>query len=189
MTRTIRDYTAADEASWLRCRVLSFLNTPYFDDVRQTKPEIPGLGFELVATDDSGAVLGVMDVTVDDDLATIDTVAVHPDHQHQGHGRALLAEAQARARALGLTTLDAWTRDLPDTLRWYRAMGFSESSHYLHVYANYYTEPGEPDRAIGSRRPGLKPMAAFLHASLDEEQQLRDEFTRIHVCRRFTQPL
>ncbi|MFF1570190.1 GNAT family N-acetyltransferase [Streptomyces sp. NPDC058293] len=117
--------------------------------------------------------------------ATIDTVAVHPDHQHQGHGRALLTEAQARARAPGLNTLDAWTRDLPDTLRWYRAMGFIESDHYLHVYANYYTEPGEPDRAIGSRRQGLKPMAAFLHASLDEEQQLRSEFACVHVCCRF----
>ncbi|MGX1675283.1 GNAT family N-acetyltransferase [Streptomyces sp. NPDC055400] len=93
----------------LRCRVLSFLNTPYFDDVRQTRPEISAPGFELVATDDSGTVLGAMDVTVDSDLATIDTVAVHPDHQHQGHGRALLAEAQTRARALSLNTLDAWT--------------------------------------------------------------------------------
>ncbi|MFB7749985.1 GNAT family N-acetyltransferase [Streptomyces sp. NPDC056121] len=185
MSRIIRDYNPADEASWLRCRVLSFLNTPYFDDVLQTKPEIPGPGFELVAAGDSGTVLGIIDVTVDGGLATIDTVAVHPDHQHQGHGRALLTEAQARARALGLVTLDAWTRDLPDTLRWYRAMGFIESDHYLHVYANYSTEPGEPDRAIGSRRPGLKPMAAFLHARLEEERQLRSEFARIHVCRRF----
>ncbi|MFB8273476.1 GNAT family N-acetyltransferase [Streptomyces sp. NPDC055955] len=54
------------------------------------RPEIPAPGFELVAG-----------------LATIDTVAVHPDHQHQGHGRALLAEAQARARVLGLVALDA----------------------------------------------------------------------------------
>ncbi|MET7790032.1 hypothetical protein ABZS93_26015 [Streptomyces sp900116325] len=49
----------------LRCRVLSFLNTPYFDDVRQTRPEISAPGFELVATDDSGTVLGAMDVTVE----------------------------------------------------------------------------------------------------------------------------
>ncbi|GAA3886190.1 GNAT family N-acetyltransferase [Streptomyces sedi] len=189
MTRVIRDYTPADETSWLRCRVLSFLDTPYFDDVDQTKPQIPPPGFELVATDDSGAVLGAMDVTVDDGLATIDTVAVHPDHQHRGHGRALLAEARARARALGLNALDAWTRDHPDTLRWYRAMGFTESSHYLHVYAHHYTEPGEADRAVRSRLPGLRPMAAFLHADLEEEERLRAEFSRVHVCRRFTLPL
>ncbi|WP_030409992.1 GNAT family N-acetyltransferase [Streptomyces sp. NRRL S-1448] len=185
MSRIIRDYTDADEESWLRCRVLSFLHTPYFDDVRQAKPAIPTPGFELVAIGDSGTVLGIMDVTVDEDLATIDTVAVHPDHQHLGHGRALLTEARSRARALGLATLDAWTRDFPDTLRWYRAMGFTESDHYLHVYANHYTEPGEPARAVGSHRQGLKPMAAFLHADLADEQRLRTEFARIHVCRRF----
>jgi len=32
-----------------------------------------------------------------------------------------------------------WTRDDPDTLSWYRAMGFAESDHYLHVYAHQYT--------------------------------------------------
>lgn len=29
----IRDYRDPDEASWLRCRVLGFLDTSYFDDV------------------------------------------------------------------------------------------------------------------------------------------------------------
>jgi hypothetical protein len=37
------------------------------------------------------------------------------------------------SQKLGMVTLDAWTRDLPGTLRWYRAMGFIESDHYLHV--------------------------------------------------------
>lgn len=29
----VRDYQPADEQGWLRCRVLSFLGTAYFDDV------------------------------------------------------------------------------------------------------------------------------------------------------------
>ena len=78
------------------------------------------------------------------------------------------------------------TRDDPDTLRWYRAMGFAEGEHYLHVYANYYAEAAEPDRAIAERRPGLRPMQAFLHAKLRDEQLLREQFARVHVCRRFT---
>lgn len=86
---------------------------------------------------------------------------------------------------LGVPTLDAWTRDDQDTLRWYRAMGFTESGHYLHVYANYYTDAGEPDRAIGERRTGLRPMMAFLHANLRDEQVMREQFARVHVCRRF----
>lgn len=189
MTYIIREYTAADENSWLRCRVLSFLSTAYFDDVARIKPTIPAPGFELVAVDGHNTVVGAMDVTIEGELATIDTVAVHPDHQRRGIGRALLAEASARARALPVTTLDAWTRDDPDTLRWYRAMGFAESDHYLHVYANFYTNREEPDRAISSPRPGLRPLMLFLHAKLHEEQQMRNEFTRVHVCRRYTKKI
>jgi ribosomal protein S18 acetylase RimI-like enzyme len=128
-------------------------------------------------------------VTVDDALATIDTVAVHPDHQRDGIGRRLLTEAADRARAVRATTLDAWTRDDPDTLSWYRAMGFAESDHYLHVYANFYTDREEPRRAVQHPRAGLDLVMGFLHAKLDEEQTMRNEFARVHVCRRFAQEL
>ncbi|WP_329237937.1 GNAT family N-acetyltransferase [Streptomyces canus] len=185
MNHVIREYRPADETSWLRCRVLSFLESAYFDDVLKTKPETPAPGFGLVAAEERGTVTGIIDVTVEGELATIDTVAVHPDRRHQGIGRALLAEARARVSALGVPTLDAWTRDDQATLRWYRAMGFTESGHYLHVYANYYTDAGEPDRAIGERRTGLRPMMAFLHANLRDEQVMREQFARVHVCRRF----
>ncbi len=116
-----------------------------------------------------GGVVGIMDTTVEDDLATIDTVAVHPDHQRHDLGNRLLSRTRARVRALGLTTLDAWTRDDPDTLAWYRAVGFTESDHYLHVYADCRDDRDEPDRAIGSRRPGLRPMSSFSHAALDQQ--------------------
>lgn len=189
MNYDIREYKPADESSWLRCRVLSFLDTSYYDDVARAKPEIPAPGMELVALDHRENVVGIMDISIDGELATIDTVAVHPDRQHEGIGRSLLLYALARTRALQVTTLDAWTRDDPDTLRWYRAMGFSESEHYLHVYANYYTDHKEPDRAIASPRQGLQPITAFLHAKLADEAQLRSEFARVHVCRRFAMAL
>lgn len=185
MTYAIRAYVPADETSWLRCRVLSFLDTAYFDDVDRTKPMIAPPGLELVAVDETGAVVGIMDTAIEGELATIDTVAVHPDHQHRGLGRALLRRARAYVRAVGATTLDAWTRDDPSTLRWYRAMGFTESRHYLHVYANHYTDPGEPGRAIGEPRPGLRLLAGFLRAELGDEERMRREFRRVHVCRRF----
>jgi ribosomal protein S18 acetylase RimI-like enzyme len=189
LTYTIREYAAADENSWLRCRVLSFLGTAYFDDVARAKPTIPAPGFELVAVDGHNTVVGAMDVTIEGELATIDTVAVHPDHQRRGIGRRLLTEADGRVRAVPATVLDAWTRDDPDTLSWYRAMGFTESNHFLHVYANFYADREEPGRAIVSPRAGLNPLMLFLEAKLTDEQQLRTEFTRVHVCRRFAKEL
>lgn len=189
MNYTIRDYTPADEPSWLRCRVLSFLSTAYFDDVDRAKPVIEPPGLELVAVDDQDTVVGIIDTMVDGELATIDTVAVHPDHQHRGLGRRLLAQTREGTRAVGAVTLDAWTRDDANTLAWYRAMGFAESDHYLHVYAHHYTSAEEPRRAITACRPGLRPIAAFLHGALADEEQLRSEFTRVHICRRFAMPI
>lgn len=185
----VRDYASGDGQSWLRCRVLAFLPTAYYDDVVQSKPVVESPGFELVAVNAHGEVVGLMDVTGDDTVGTIDTLAVHPDHQSRGIARALLGHAISRAHAQNLTALSAWTRDDPVTLHWYRAMGFIEVDHYLHVFANYTTDPAEPSRAVDAMRPGLALMSAFLHAKLVDEPRLRRQFARVHVCRRFTKAL
>jgi GNAT superfamily N-acetyltransferase len=182
MTVEVRDYGPADEQGWLRCRVLSFLATPYFDDVMPTKKS-PTVGAELVAVD-AGLVVGVLDLSVEGTLATIDTIGVHPDHQGQGIGTRLFEQARIRAAALGATMIDAWTRDYEPTLRWYSSRGFSESSHFLHVYANYYVRQGEPADAVQSR-PGLNPIKVFLDTTIDQEAEMRKKFSRVYVCRRF----
>jgi ribosomal protein S18 acetylase RimI-like enzyme len=182
----VRDYQPADEQGWLRCRVLSFLGTAYFDDVVPAKTS-PAVGAELVATD-AGAVVGILDLSVAGTLATIETIAVHPDHQHRGIGTMLFDQARVRAAALGAATIDAWTRDDEATLRWYRARGFRESDHYLHVCADYYVSRDEPAQAV-EPRPGLEPIKVFLHATLDLEAEARKKFRRVHVCRRFAQPV
>lgn len=33
----IREYTAADEIAWVRCRVISFLDCSYWNDVKREK--------------------------------------------------------------------------------------------------------------------------------------------------------
>ncbi|WP_197717015.1 GNAT family N-acetyltransferase [Glycomyces terrestris] len=173
----------------MRCRVLAFLHTAYFDDVQTAKPAVPPPGLELVAADPSGEIRGILDIAIEGETATIDTIAVHPDHRSRGIGRALLQEATVHLFELRVGALEAWTRDDPATLRWYRSNGFAETNHYLHVYADYYSDPAEPDRAIAERRAGLRPIKAFLHATLDEEAAIRERFARVHVCRRFTQDL
>jgi N-acetylglutamate synthase-like GNAT family acetyltransferase len=182
----VRNYEPADEQSWLRCRVLSFLGTAYFDDVVTVK-QSPAAGAELIAME-SGSVVGVLDLSVDGALATIDTIAVHPDHQHRGIGTRLFELACVRAATLGADTIDAWTRDDVATLSWYRTCGFSESSHYLHVYADHYVSADEPVNAVRSR-PGLEPIKVFLHAALDQETEMRRKFSRVHVCRRFARKI
>lgn len=183
---TVRDYTPPDEQGWLRCRVLSFLKTAYFDDVATAKPAVAN-GAELVAEIDRELV-GILDVAVEKELATIETVAVHPDHQRAGVGTALLGQAVVRAASLGARRLDAWTRDDPGTLGWYRDNDFTEGEHYLHVYADFYRDSVEPQRAV-KPAPGLVPVKVFLHGRMQDEERLRKSFTRVHVCRRFVRHL
>ncbi len=175
----VRDYEPADEESWLRCRVLSFLHTSYYDDVQTAKPGYDAVAVELVAVT-GGLVTGVLDAAVRDRLATIETIAVHPDHQSQGIATGLLETVLPRLRDLGATEVDAWTRDDPPALRWYAARGFTETEHYVHVH----TRGEETARAVRPG-PGFTVAGAFLHADAASEQQLRDTFSRVYRCRRF----
>lgn len=170
MTITVRPCLPADEEAWLRCRVLAFLHSAYFDDVRTDHPvPAPGLlaedSLQWVAEDEDGGIVGVMDVEVgaagtdEAHLATIDTVAVHPDHQGRGiAGRlleAVLEQLPARVR-----TLDAWTRDDAAAVE-----GFTTPE-------------------------GLSaPVKTFAHGRLADEAALRRRFRRVHRCHRFVREL
>ncbi|MGW6445915.1 GNAT family N-acetyltransferase [Lentzea sp. NPDC055074] len=176
----IRSYEPADEASWLRCRVLGFLATSYHDDVWQAKRRSD---LELVALD-GDAVAGILDVSVPGAEATVETLVVHPDHQGRGIATALLAEAVPRLERCGVRTLDAWTREDRPALNWYARNGFAEEQHYLHVHAS----AAEAATAVVVKH-GLMPAGAFLHARIEREAELRQRFERVHVCRRMVREL
>ena len=82
-----------------------------------------------------------------------------------------------------VTVIDAWTREDVPALAWYRARGFAESEHYLHVYKTW---GGDPDAGWASPAPLTAPVAAFCHARLEDEADLRERFSRVYVCRRFS---
>ncbi|HEY0497372.1 MAG TPA: GNAT family N-acetyltransferase [Kutzneria sp.] len=179
----IRAYEPSDEELWLRCRVLSFLHTGYYDDVLVTKPHYDQPAVELVAVVD-GLVVGVLDAAVRDDLATIETIAVHPDHQAMGIATGLLNHALPQLRDLGGTELDAWTREDRPALRWYAGQGFVETEKYVHVYLS-----GEETAKAVRHTQGFAVVGAFLHAATDSEPELRAQFERVYVCRRMFRSL
>ncbi|MCR3750962.1 GNAT family N-acetyltransferase [Lentzea californiensis] len=176
----IRDYEPDDEASWLRCRVLGFLATNYFDDVWQAKRRTD---LELVALD-GAEVAGILDVSVPGAEATIGTVVVHPDRQGEGIATALLAEAVRRLERFGARTLDAWTREDGPALNWFERNGFTESESCLHVHAS-----ADELGTVLTAKHGLVPVGAFLHARIEREAEMRERFERVHVCRRMVREL
>jgi ribosomal protein S18 acetylase RimI-like enzyme len=176
----VRDYEPADEVSWLRCRVLGFLDTSYYDDVWPVRKRAD---LELVVADDN-VVIGALDASVRGGEATIDLVVVHPDHRGRGIATALLDEAVRRLTRCGVSEVDAWTRSDPAALKWYARNGFVETSRYLHVHAS-----ADEVGTVVTARHGLVPAGAFLHARIEREAELRQRFERVYVCRRMVRTM
>ena len=69
-------------------------------------------GLELVAVDGTGAVVGIMDTAVDTDLATIDTVAVHPDQALHRTGLLAHRADESRQQPRGVVSDDNGSDDV-----------------------------------------------------------------------------
>ncbi|MFD0555963.1 acetyltransferase (GNAT) family protein [Stackebrandtia endophytica] len=177
----IRDYEPTDEDGWLRCRLLSFLYSDYHMDVKTAKTA--NIDISLVALD-ADEVVGILDIETEDALATIDTIAVHPDHARRGIASALLKAAMSRLE--GFTSIDAWTREDEAALAWYAANDFVEDpwSSYLHIHADQAEITSAAEGVSG-----LNPVHAFLHAPLSREAELRERFRKVFVCRRLVRAL
>ncbi|KUG51500.1 hypothetical protein AVL62_09175 [Serinicoccus chungangensis] len=201
---TLRDYAERDEASWLRCRALSFLGSSYHDDVLRRRTVFAGDSVQLVAvapkpegmtTPGPDEVVGILDVELWEDagqpVATIDTVAVHPDHQRQGIAGSLLATALGRLSGHGLAWVDAYTREDPGAGAWYAAQGFVVDSTYLHVYRGGGEGVQDAHGDDGFAAPyGLgAPVTAFFHGPDEDPDRWRARFARVHQCRRYLRRL
>lgn len=175
----IRPYNDADAQSWLRCRLLSFFPTQYYDDVVTQRPSLDEPSIRLVGVVGE-QVVGILDVSISDDAATIETVAVLPEHARTGTATRLLDAALPELQQHDVQTLDAWTREDPAANAWYQANGFHERFSYLHVYKDW----DEDDTAFAAPE-GLRPVRVFAHAPIEREAQMRARFRRVYVCRQY----
>ena len=183
----VRPYREADERGWIVCRVFSFLDSTFFDDVRREKERYEHPAIELVA-ERNGEIVGLIDVECEEEPATVCEarpglggmiwhVAVHPDHRRRGIATALLREAEAIAKRRGLARFEAWTRDDRHVQAWYESRGFVRVSSYLHVYV-------ELDEGLRDAFPvtddGLRPVRLFAHYVGDRPDDMRRRFARVH---------
>lgn len=191
---TIREYQDRDADNWLRCRLLSFFYTNYYDDVVTSRPSYDQPAITLVAVDgaavdgaavDGETVVGLMDVRIGAPRATVEVLAVHPDHARKGIGRALLTSVETTLRAHSVASLDAWTREDIAANRWYVRTGFREAFSYVHVHKVAADDDSDFETPLGLG----KPLTAFMHAPREREATLRRRFRRVYVCRQYVKTL
>jgi ribosomal protein S18 acetylase RimI-like enzyme len=85
-------------------------------------------------------VLGVLVIRRAGDVLELENVAVDPDYQRQGYGRAMIAFAEQHARELGLSGVSLYTNEaMLENLRFYPHLGFVETGRRVdHGYRRVY---------------------------------------------------
>ncbi|HEY5873495.1 MAG TPA: GNAT family N-acetyltransferase, partial [Gaiellaceae bacterium] len=155
-------YRADDERGWVICRVLSFLDSAFFDDVRQSKEHYEHASIELVA-EREGEIVGLIDVECETEPGAVCELRPGPGRNDlaprgaarqsaSGVASALLREAEIRARGTGIVRFEAWTRDDRAARTWYESRGFEL----------------------------IDPVTLFAHYVGDDPETVRTRFRRVH---------
>ena len=144
---TIRKYRRDDERDWVRCRVLSMLDTTWYDDVLTSKPSYQNPAVQVVA-DYNGRIVGLMDVEYDLPIrgicyrretpgGVIRTLAVLPEYRGEQVATHRLKYACDLLREEGIGHLEAWVRkDDAPACTFFQRRDFQSSYSYYHFYAS-----------------------------------------------------
>ena len=184
----IREYEDTDELGWVRCRVLSFLDCAYFDNVLRKKEHYNNPVIELVAEAD-GKIVGLIDVEYEIEKGTVCYItnelggviwhlAVLPEYRNRGISTSLLNKAITILKNKGIKRLEAWTRDDKWVNAWYKNRGFNWKEVYLHVYA----EGDECDEITESKIEKLFICNSYGHYVGENKEEILEKFKRVHEC-------
>ena len=143
----IRAYTPADELEWLRCRVLSFLDSSYSNDVVTQKETYENESISLVA-EESSRIIGLIDIELEKssgDLcvagaqrgAVIWHLAVLTEYRRMHVATQLWEAGKALLIGHGIQYCEVWTQEDLAANRWYQANGFRNirEQNWLRCYA------------------------------------------------------
>ena len=184
----IRPYNVSDEENWLKCRLVSFYDSAYYDDVYTKKPIFDNPSLELVAEID-GKIIGVLDLEKDNKDGSICycksglgamvwTIAVLPDYRRFGIASQLILKAVDWARSKDIDFIEAWTRDDKWVIDWYESVGFSRFHSYWHIYFK-----GDNAKALfKSNDKDISPQSVFAHSNKDPKTLDQNKIDRFYKC-------
>ena len=191
MDLIIRPYDTSDEESWLKCRLVSFHNSAYYDDVYIKKPTFDNPSLELVAAVD-GKIIGILDLEKDNKDGSICycksglgamvwTIAVLPDYRRFGIASQLILKAVDWAKTKDINFIEAWTRDDKWVLDWYESVGFSRFHSYWHIYYK-----GDNIKSLfESNDKDISPQSVLAYSNKDPKTLDQNKIDRFYKCSGF----
>ncbi len=143
----IRDYKETDEQDWLKCRLLSFYDSSYAENIIYKKPTYFNSTIDLVAVENK-KIVGFIEVEIEEevgDVCYLDTtiggvvwnIGVLPEYRRKKIANKLLNTAILKAKDFNITRFEAWTQDDKPANEWYKQNGFKFIKSYLNVYATH----------------------------------------------------
>jgi ribosomal protein S18 acetylase RimI-like enzyme len=146
----IREYKDSDEKSWIRCRVISFMDSSYFDDVQNFREKYDNPSVRLVATDNNN-VIGFLDVEYENkpgDVCyfkgekggVIWHLGVLPEFRTQRIATLLWGKAKEMLINKGIKRIEVWTQDDKPATNWYLKQGFIMKESYLNAFVKGTTK-------------------------------------------------
>ena len=184
----IRPYNLSDEENWLKCRLVSFHDSAYYDDVYTKKPIFDNSSLELVAEID-GKIIGVLYLEKDNKDGSICyckselgamvwTIAVLPDYRRFGIASQLILKVVDWAKSKDIDFIEAWTRDDKWVLDWYESVGFSRFHSYWHIYFK-----GDNAKSLfESNDQDISPQSVFAHSNKDPKTLDQNKIDRFYKC-------
>ena len=184
----IKPYNPTNEKNWLKCRLLSFYDSAYYDDVYTKKPIFNNSSLELVA-ELNGEIVGILDLEKDNKDGSICycksgigamvwTIAVLPEYRRFGIARKLVLKAIDWAKNKDIDFIEAWTRDDKWVLDWYEAIGFTRFHSYWHIYFK-----GDNAKSLfDSNDKDIYPQSVFAHSNKDPKTLDQNKIDRFYKC-------
>ena len=192
---TIREYKDADESGWVKCRLLSFIDCSYYDDVRKEKESYEHPSMCYIAEDD-GEIVGLIDVEYEEKEgdfcyfkgglgAVIWHLGVLPEYRRKGVAKKLWDTAKAALINKGVTRVEVWTQDDIAPCEWYVKQGFVLKEAYLNAYIRGSITDSTVKKYINLKNAGeIFGIRCFnFEAPLERKKELEQVCYRLHEVR------
>lgn len=193
----IRKYKSTDEQGWLRCRVVSFLDCSYWNDVKTKKETYEGQSISLVAEDD-GQIVGLIDIEIDSEELTykdkgkgaiIWHMGVLPEYRRFGVATKLWDLAKAELKANDVKYCELWTQDDEPSNLFYQRAGFAQDKSQ--TWIRCYAKGKACKELLNEDKIGkiYGPDELIFNAPMSRREELRDLCYRINEVRLYVRRL